>query len=215
MAAFSSDADLLKWEPVLFREFLSASQVLCQGTDGETNGTAFTSSGASFLTRGVRAGHVITLWNEERTMDGSYEIVSADSETSLTISALRKAGGDAAIAVPERNGLRWRIGSFDPQAEEIGYGLLQYFGLDVSEDGGEQILDERALRLCSVYGVLSAVFASQAGGEEDVSGCWQKSLRYQKLFETARNRAKVRIDVNQDRRTDEVRAGGAVRLSRG
>ena len=217
MVRFSQDLDVLKYEPVLFGELARASQVRCAGEDAVLSGTTLTAAGASFATAGVAAGQVVYL--SGATVDGAYEVVSVDSATQLTVSVVRAGREDAALAPPAGTGLSYRVSTYDPQAEEVAYGLLQYFGLEATAseaaaDAGD-ILETRALRQASVFGVLAGVFAAAAGGEEeDAAGYWRKSVRYQKLFETARARVRVKLDTDGDDLAEEYRSGGSVRLRR-
>lgn len=218
MAKFSTDVDLLKWEPVVFRDLALASQTLCEGADGVTSGTTFTSASGAFTSKGIAAGHVIYLSDSSNSIDGCYEVVSVDSATQLTVSIVRQTTEDSAIGLPSGSDLSYRISTLDPQAEEVAYGLLQYFGIKVSGDDEEitasDILNSRSLRQASVFAVLSAVFAGSACGENDPAGYWQKSLRYQKLYQTARIKARLEIDTDADNIAEHYRIGGTVRLRR-
>ena len=53
-----------------------------------------------------------------------------------------------------------------------------------------------------------------AGGDETSQGFWKKSLHYQRLFEKARERCRLNIDVNGDGSVEESRTGGMTRLIR-
>ena len=216
---FSNDVDLLKWEPVLFRELALPGQMLCRGEDGVTSGSTFSSASGLFVDAGVTAGQVIWLQDVEGVIDGCYEVVSVESNTGMTVSVVRTSSDDAAIAPPAATGISYRISTFDPQAEEAGFGLLQYFGLtsDASGDDSstESVVNERALRQASVFAVLSAVFAGSSVSGAKTDGYWEKSLRYQKLFYEVRSRARLGIDVDGDDEVDCVRTGGVVRLQRG
>jgi len=213
MVRFSSDVDLLKWEPVVFRELAPASQTLCRGEDGVLSGTAFTAAGVSFEAAGVAAGNVIVL-EDGNELDGCFEVASVDSPTQLTVSVVRESAADAPVAPPGGTTAGYRISTFDPQAEEVAYSLLQYFGLREEGEGAGRIVSVRALRQAAAFAVLMAVFAAGACGAGDPSGYWQKSVRYQKLFEAARARARVELDVDGVAGVDEVRLGGSVRLRR-
>jgi hypothetical protein len=217
MVRFSNDVDLLKWESVLFGELFLPSQTLCSGQDGVLSGTTFTSSVASFTDAGIAAGRVVYL-NDGDSIDGCYEVVSIDSATQLTLSIVRQSTDDAPVAPPGGSNISYRISTFDPQAEETAYSLLQYFGIKATGAEADitatDILNGRALRQASVFAVLSAVFAGSACGQDDPAGYWQKSLRYQKMFHTARARARLEIDTDGDRVAEQLRIGGAVRLRR-
>jgi hypothetical protein len=219
MIKFSNDVDLLKWEPVLFRDLALASQTLCQGSDGVLSGTTFTSSSASFTSSGVAAGHVIYLSNiaSGGVTDGCYEVVSVDSATQLTVSVVRVTNADNPVAPPSGGSISYCISTFDPQAEEAAYSLLQYFGIGATDDEGElesNVLNIRALRQAAVFAVLSAVFVGSVCGGEEAGGFWRKSLRYQKMFQAARIRARLEVDTNGDNIAEQFQTGGTVRLRR-
>jgi len=205
---FSTDVDLLKWEPMLFDELALLSQTLCRGTDGVLSGTTFTSSGASFVSSGVAAGQVLTL------AGGSYEIIAVDSETQLTVSVVRAQADDASIAPPSGEGLEYHISTFDPQAEEVGKSLEMYFSVRSDKVPAEQILNGEALRQASVFAVLAVVFAGSATGSENSDNMWQKSQYYRRQFEQARAAVTVQIDQDGDGDVEDYRMGGAVRLRR-
>ena len=217
MVQFYQDVDLLKWEPVLFRDLALTSQRLCEGGDGVLSGTTFTSSSGDFTSRGVKAGHVIYLSDEAAGLDGCYEVVSVDSATQLTVSVVRQSLEDDPIAPPSGSEISYRVSTFDPQAEEAAYSLLQYFGIEATdEEGGREneVLNSRALRQTAVFAVLSLVFASSSGGNEDSEGFWKKSLRYQEMFNSARVKVRLEIDTNQDAQAERFSSGGTVRLRR-
>jgi hypothetical protein len=216
MVRYSKDVDLLKWEPVLFVELAPASQTLCQGEDGVLNGTMFSSSGAAFDEAGVTAGQVMYL-NDGESLDGCYEIVSVDSATQVTVSVLRQSEEDDPVAPPSGSEISYRVSTFDPQAEETAYDLMQYFGIETGEDEESsvgEILNQRVLRQASVFGVLNAVFAAAACGKNDVNGYWAKSQRYQELFHTARSKARIELDTDSDNVAEQFRSGGTVQLRR-
>ena len=77
----------------------------------------------------------------------------------------------------------------------------------------EDILDKNVLRLASVFGVISSVYAMLASKSQD-ENFWGKSLYYQKLFEKARQRCRLCIDTDSDGVADVVRMGASVRLVR-
>lgn len=217
MTTFSNDADILKCEPALFGDLHPAGQVLASGTGGTLSGTTFTASGASFVNAQVCAGGVAYLKSNDLTVDGAYEIVSVDSATQLTISVIRAGGDDEATAPPAGTDIEYRISTFAPQASEVGFQLMQYFGIDTGNPGSEiaveNIVDATGLKQATRYGVIAAVYAMMASNEED-EGFWKKSLYYQKRFEKARERCRLGIDTSGDGVADVTRLGAAVRLVR-
>lgn len=217
MVRFSSDVDILKYEPILFGELHLSGQVLIAGTEGALAGTTFTANGADFVTAGVSAGDVVYLRSSDGSLDGGYEVVSVDSAAQLTISVVRGDSSEGAIAPPSVADAAYRVCTYRPQAEEVGYQLTEFFGIKPSnpesETGAEDIIETGGLRRASVFGVLAIVYAmlaGRAGGEN----FWKKSAHYQRLFERAKERCKVSIDAGSDGIADIEKFGGAGRLRR-
>ena len=217
MVKFSNDADILKYEPILFGELHLPSQVLAAGTGGTLSGTTFAASGADFVSAQVSAGQVIYLQSADGLLDGAYEIVSADSSTQLTVSVIRADSDAAAIAPPAATDISYRISTFGPQASEADFQLTEYFGIapgnPASDIDVNDILDTDVLKRASVFTVVSSVYAMLASKTED-ENFWKKSLHYQRLFEKARERCRIDIDVGSDGISDRTNMGASVRLSR-
>ena len=217
MIIFSNDADILKYEPVLFGELHLPGQVLAAGTGGTLSGTTFTASGADFVSAQVSAGGVIYLQSADGLLDGAYEIISVDSATALTISVVRSDPDDDAIAPPAATDISCRISTFRPQASEAGFKLTEYFGIrpgnPESAYDAEDVLDRDVLKRASVFAVVSSVYAMLASKAKD-ENFWKKSLHYQKLFERAKERCRLSIDVGSDGVADVTRLGASVRLVR-
>jgi hypothetical protein len=217
MARFSNDVDVLKYEPVLFGELHLPSQVLAAGTGGTLSNTTFTASGANFVNASVTAGGVIYMQASDGSLDGAYEIVSVDSATQLSVSVVRSDSDDASIAPPAATDISYRISTYGPQTAELGFQLTEYFGIGPgnpeSDYGAEDILDTDVLRRASVFGVIASVYAMLASQGEE-KGFWKKSTYYQKLFEKARARCRLSIDVDSDGVADVSKVGASVRLVR-
>jgi len=217
MVSFSNDADILKYEPILFGELHRPGQVLTAGTGGTLNGTTFTASGADFVSAQVSSGGVAYLQSADGTLDGAYEIVSVDSATQLTISIIRADSDDQLIAPPAATNISYRISTFRPQASEVAFQLTEYFdikpGNPASDIDVQDVLDTDVLRMASVFAVISSVYAMLASKAED-ENFWKKSLHYQTLFEKARQRCRLSIDVGSNKVADITRFGSSIRLVR-
>ncbi len=217
MVNFSNDADILKYEPILFGELHLPGQVLAAGTGGALSGTTFTASGADFVSAQVPAGGVIYLQSADGSLDGAYEIISVDSATALTVSVIRADSGDDVIAPAAATDISYRIGTFRPQASEAGFKLTEYFGIrpgnPESAYDAEDVLDTDVLKRASVFAVISSVYAMLASKAKD-ENFWKKSLHYQKLFERAKERCRLSIDVGSDGVADVTRVGASIRLVR-
>ena len=201
MISFSSDVDILKYEPILFGELNLPWQVLTAGTGGTLSGTTFTASGIDFIAAQVSAGGVAYLQSADGSLDGAYEIVSVDSATQLSISVIRSNSTDPAVAPASATDISYRISTFGPQTNEVGFQLTEYFGISpgnpASDIDVEDVLDTRVLKQASVFAVLSSVYAMLASKAKD-ENFWRKSLYYQKLFAKARGRCRLCIDTGSD-----------------
>ncbi len=217
MLAFSNDVDILKYEAVLFSDLHFRWQVLCEADGGVLSGTVFSKTGEDFISAGVIAGGVIYLRSLDGALDGTYEIISVDSATELTISVLRVDEEGSAVGPGDASDVAYRVSTFGPQASEVAFELTQYFGIKPGNPDSEyevsDILDTSGLRQASVYGVLAKIYATLgSGGDEENFG--QKSLHYQRLFEKARERCRVSIDISGDGVADRTNIGGSIRLVR-
>ena len=217
MVSFSNDADILKYEPVLFSELYLPWQVLTAGTNGVLAGTTFTASEADFVSAQISEGGVIYLKSADGSLDGAYEIVSVDSATQLGVSVIRTYPDDESIAPPAATDISYRVSTFGPQSAEAGLRLTEYFGIrpgnPASAYAAEDILGLDVLRAASVFAVISGVYAMLASNDKN-ENFWKKSLYYQKLFERARQRCRVSIDSGSDGVADITKVGASVRLVR-
>jgi hypothetical protein len=202
---------------VLFGELHWPSQVRAAGTGAILNDTTLTASGTDFVAAEVKAGGVIYLRSADGSLDGTYEIVSVDAPTELTVSVVRADDAEPVVAPPAAGDISYRVSTFEPQAVDAAVQLTEYFGIrpgdPSSEIGVENLLDTEGLRRASVLAVISKAYgnwSTQTEGE-----CfWRKSLFYQQLFEKARQRCHLTIDLGADGVADVVRVGGAIRLVR-
>ena len=217
MASFSNDADILKYEPILFGELHLPWQVLAAGTGAALSVTTLTASGVDFIGAQISAGGVAYLQSVDGSLAGAYEIVSVDSPTQLGISVIRSDSTGPAVAPTPATDISYRIGTFGPQTNEVGFQLTEYFGIGpgnpASDIDVEDILDTNVLRQASVFAVISNVYAMLAGKAKD-ENFWRKSLHYQKLSSRARGRCRLSIDTGSDGFADIIEVGASGRLMR-
>jgi len=217
MANFSSDVDILKYEPGLFGELHIPGQVLTAGSAGALSGTSFAAVAADFESAQVGPGCVIYLQSADGAVDGAYEVVSVDSATELTVSVLRADSDESAVAPPAGTDVSYRVTTYRPQAEEVGFRLTEYLGIRPGNSSSEiepaDIVDADVLSRASVFAVISAVYAMLASGPGGES-MWQKSIYYRGLFDKSLQRLRVGIDLDSDGVADVTRQGGVGRLER-
>jgi hypothetical protein len=217
MTNFSTDADLLKWEPALAREIVLDHQCLTRGAGATSAAFSVTAESGNFVTAKVRPGHVIHLANADQGVDGFYEVLSVESETEL-LAGLVGSRGDESVPLPPATDLDFAIHTFDPQHEEARWALLARFGLeaDAAADGADLerwIAEHRALRRASVAMVLAMLYRGQAAGSE-AGGLARKADHYARLYEDEVAKARLVLDRDADGRPDDVRTLASHRLRR-
>jgi len=179
MKSFSNDADILRYETILFGDLHLRVQVLASGSGGAVSGAQFTAQDASFIDAGVEAGCVIWLDNTA-THNSFYEVVSVDSATQLTVSILRD-DRDGPVRPPQpATEVNYQICSYAPQANDAFIRLCGHFG--ITADEAATIPDISGLRQASVYLTIATVFATIAGREGFAQEYLDKSERYVDLF---------------------------------
>ena len=219
MANFSTDADLLKWEPALFREIALDHQCLTRGEGALSQGYEVTAPGGEFVTRRIRPGHVAHLSNPDQGVDGYYEVMSAESETQV-LAAVVGGQGEDWVPLPTATDLAFAIHTFDPQHEEARWALLARFGLEMDASDGASdlerwILEHRSLRRASVALVLATVYHGQAACEDGAGGGLRcKAEHYARLYEDEVAKVRLHVDRDADGRPDDVRSLASHRLRR-
>ncbi len=215
MANFSTDADLLTWEPALFRDLAVEGQLLVRGIGASALGYEVTAAEADFVARRVQAGHVLRLVSPDLGIDGCYEVVSVESEAALTAAVVGGTPGQRA-PLPDGADLDFSIHTFDPQHEEARWALLARFGLeadpsDPAADLEGWIFQHRSLRRASVALVLATLFRGQAAAD---AGLERKADHYARLYEDEVAKVRLALDRDGDGRPDDVRSLTSHRLRR-
>ena len=133
------------------------------------------------------------------------------------VSVLRADVADDPVSPPQGSDVSYRISTFTPQATEAACELTEHFGVRPGDPGSpigvENILDTEVLRRAATFAVIARVFAMWAG-HRDSQGLWSKGVHYRQLFEKARQRCRLSIDLGSDGVPDIVRIGGAIKLVR-
>lgn len=218
MNTFSSDVDVMKFEPALFGSWFLSSQVLCGGSNGIAAGTQFTASGVDFTASGVQVGSVIWLQSDDEAIKGAFEVVEVVDAGHLTVSVVRSSGDQAAIPVGSASGLTWRIVSYAPQGYEMLWQISQRLGLSPGAPGAaftvDDIVNPDALRQASVFGVLAMIFNALYEGLDGQTVLEEKAEQYQWRFDKALERVQVQIDTDGDNDADQTIRPGIVCLVR-
>jgi len=209
---FSTDRDLLLYEPTLFNDVPWISQQRLSVTDGDITGTTLSSAQADFELAQVDAGSVV-LVNKV-----PIEVIERLDAMTLTVSLPRTRTSDAALPPGDTTNAALIVRSFMPQAQLVCAALLRMLGLD--SDDPDQPLDSDAVVSLSLMarleslGTLERIFSSAAALTGDNDGLLFKAAEYRRRLSEAATRSPVQIDTNGDGLPDEKRYIGLSRMIR-
>lgn len=209
---FSTDRDLLLYEPTLFNDLPWVSQQRLSVTDAEVNGTMLTSAQADFEAAQIDVGSVLLVGKIP------VEVLARIDSMMLTVSLPRTKTSDPAIPPGDVSSASVAGRTFAPQAELVCGSLLGMLGLD--HDDPEEPLDADAVVSLSLMarleslGTLERVFSSAAALTGDNDALLFKAAEYRRRFLEAAARCPVQIDTTGDGLPDEKRYIGVGRLTR-
>jgi hypothetical protein len=201
---FCTDANLLAWEPNIFRDAAFASQTLLSGT-GTLSGTSFTIDTGSFEAAGITADHVITLAGDT---DGCFPITSIDGAGAISISVLNEP--DEALAPLSSAGpIPFAIRTFRPQRAIVS----QLIALAAGIDSTEQLLNADVLARPCALGTFQLIYSALAAVAENDRAS-QRADFYERLYRRALRNVSIELDTDGDGRTDERRTLSILRFQR-
>ena len=209
---FSTDRDLLLYEPTLFNDVPWVSQQRLSVNDGEVSGTTLTSVEANFELAQVDAGSVLLIDKLP------VEVVARVDAMTLTVSLPRARTSDAAIPPGDGTSMAVIARTFAPQAELVCSSLLRMLGLD-SEDpeqplGADAVVSLSLMARLESLATLERVFSSAAALTGNNDGLLFKAAAYRRQLLEAASRSPVQVDTNADGLPDEKRYVGLSRLMR-
>jgi hypothetical protein len=212
---FCTDIDLLHWEPNILRDAAFASQTLVSGT-GNLAGTTFTIASGSFAAAHVTPNQVIVLTG---ATSGCYPIVTVDSATQLTISALYDglfpiSGDPTATSVGTATGLSYVVRTFWPQRRVVSELLMQAAGLDPTDDAAAMILNPTALRRPCTLGTLHMIYSALAAAATDPKDLNVRVELYEQLYRKAMRNARIEIDRDGDGQAEHAAALNVLEFER-
>jgi len=216
MSNFCQDRDLLSIEPVIFIGGGFPSQQLISGNDGVMAGTTFTSAGSDFATAGIATGMVLCTHTGAPAEGNAYEVVSVDSQTSLTVSVLRAEANAAATPPTPGTSLAFFVRTFQPQIHGVSETLAEKLR-QISESGGiaqADFADSEQLRFTTAYGVLASVFVARAENATSADANWIKAEYYRREFTRLQTQLRLAVDIDGDGTAEATRTLGNVTLRR-
>jgi phosphohistidine swiveling domain-containing protein len=209
---FSTDRDLLLYEPTLFNDLPWVSQQRLRVTDGEVNGTTLTSAQADFEAAQVDTGSVLLV---NKT---PIEVLSRIDTMTLTVSLPRTRTTDAAIPNGDMSSAVVVARTFAPQAELVCASLLRMLGLDNGDSSqtlnADAVVSLSLMARLESLGTLERVFSSAAALTGDNDALLFKAAEYRRRLRQAAARCPVQIDTTGDGLPDEKRYLGVGRLTR-
>ncbi len=210
------DRDLLAIEPAIFTGGGFESQRLAAGTGATINGTTFSSDSADFVAANVEPGMVLCIYLAVPTEASSYEIVTVNSATSLTISVLRPDREGPIVAPPSGVALGYYLNTFSPQiaaARESLREKLQQIGETTGIDSAD-FVDSPQFRHAVAMAALAQVFTARASNATDADANWVKAEFYRRQHASAVGSLRLAKDANGDGVAEHTRTLSNVTLRR-
>lgn len=208
---YSTDRDLLVYEPTLFNDVPFAAQQRVEVYDAEVVGTTVYSVLADFEQAQVEPGHVVLINRRP------YEVLQRIDDMTLTVSLLRDRTTDDAIPGGDGTGLPLVMRTFAPQAAVVRQSLLHMLGIDEDLPGSlsaDAVTSLATMARLETLGTLERIFSSAAALTGNNEMLLYKADHYRRRLLTAASRCPVPIDTNGDGLPDEKRYLGLTRLVR-
>ncbi|MFK7788218.1 MAG: hypothetical protein AB8C95_01830 [Phycisphaeraceae bacterium] len=209
---FSTDRDLLIYEPTLFNDLPWVSQQRLSVTDGEVSGTTLTSIAADFEAAQVETGSVLLV-------NGTpVEVLTRTDSMTLTVSLARTKTTGTALPPGDVTSATVIARTFAPQAELVCQSLLRMLGLDRDDPfqplDGDAVVSLSLMARLEALGTLERVFSSAAALTGDNDVLLFKAAEYRRRFQEAARRCPLLIDTTGDGLPDEKRYIAVGRMTR-
>lgn len=207
MATFSSDADLLAYEPNVFNELPFASQRKVRVTDAVVSGSGVTSATGGF---GGASVHDVAVIEASPAESSAHAILQVTSNTAMILTSFPMLSA--------RSGLTLTVRTFEPQAQLVHDELLRALGID-PDDGDAAITEEaivsiEVMRSLECLGTLSRAYAAGVAIVGDSTELHKKAENYRLRFNRACRGAMVLLDLDGDGQADAWRSPGLAKLVR-
>jgi len=194
MKYFSTDADILRYEVMLFTDWNLNGQIVASGGGGVVSGNRFTAAAASFIAAGIEPGYVIYLTNAAGAINNRFEVISVDSPTQLTISCLRADRSDPPRTPPAATDVTYRVCTYVFQANEAFHRICSHFRITPAE--AETIPDTSSLRRTSTFMTMALIFAAMATRDGFSRDLTARSELYTEAFIDALDRCWFLVTID-------------------
>ncbi|XAL97944.1 hypothetical protein OT109_10065 [Phycisphaeraceae bacterium D3-23] len=210
---FSTDRDLLAYEPTLFNDVPFVAQQRVSVADADVTGTTVFSITADFVAAQIGPGSVVLI--DRRP----FEVVTRIDEATLTVSLPRTVTSDPPIPGGDGTALSLIARTFAPQAALVREALLRMLGIDASDPDStldeESVVSLGAMARLEAQGTLERVYSSAAALTGNNEHHLLKAGEYRKRFLRSAAQSAIQIDTNADGLPDEKRYLGLMRMTRG
>ena len=221
MKIFSTNRDLLTYEPLIFSELTLYSAIKTQGDNATiTNSTGqsvLEQSNADFLKADVRAGDILRIENLE-SRSCSCEIIEVIDSNKISISLLRENIESQNIIVPNGEDLKYSVISYNMYGYETAWEIVAMLGLGPAVTGAKNSVDDivgiNTLKQASIFGVLRLIFMGMIDGNGISEMADAKMKYYEKRFKILMQRCRIFIDRNGDGKPERIISGSEMKLNR-
>ncbi|CAG0953108.1 hypothetical protein PHYC_00308 [Phycisphaerales bacterium] len=210
---FTTDRDLLVFEPHLFRDLAWAGQTLISGTANYAGSVLELTGDQSLEDQSVAAGHVITV-------DGvSYEIMEVLGATELWVSVVRASHDDPVIPAVKMIDRPAYVSTFAPQIAIAHRQVLRLVGVEPDlvlpgQPTEASIKNPRELARLEALAALHLIYSAAAAASGQDSPLAQRAAMYLERFRAESTRVAALLDLNNDGIPDSTRRPCATYLTR-
>lgn len=209
---FSTDRDLLAYEPSVFVDAAAVALERCRATDGIISGTTLSSATSDFAAQGVEPSSVIVV------AETPIEVISRTDAHTLVVSKRRPSRADTPTPPTAGMGLEIVVRSFAPQATLVHDALLTMLGIDPDEPDGtfneNMIVSLSVMARLESLGTLERIYTGAVALAGDDGELWKKATEYHRRFGAACRAARIRLDTDGDGRADFTLELGLLRFYR-
>ncbi|MEM6551160.1 MAG: hypothetical protein AAF750_03435 [Planctomycetota bacterium] len=213
---FSTDRDLLLYEPQLFNDVPWLAQQRVNVTDAEFDSqdpTVVSSIDADFTAAAVDPSSIVLI---DRT---PHEVVTRQDSNTLTVSLPRARTTDPAVP-PTLTGPNHTLQArtFAPQAQLVHDELLTLLGM-APDDPTHGLTDENVISLTTAarletLGTLQRIYAAAAAITENHEPFFARAERYRRAYQHALRTSTLLIDTNHDGYPEHRRSPAITHLRR-
>lgn len=210
MAAFVTDADLVRLAPRVFVDAAEEATDVLSATDGATSVTTLTSAGSDFAALDVDAGDVALIAGEP------MEVIERVSATALTVSKPRADDAAAAIAPGDGSAQTLIIRSFARLRTQVEDFTLRLLGVGEISGGimieSSMILNPSDLTAYLAQRIIAQAYARASSANPAEAALAALAQQHAVEAERVRRSLAIRLDLDGDGEADATRRLSVITL---